>query len=218
MTRAYLLPGMAADRRLYSRMEIGGIEPVYIDWPAPQQAKSLAEYAHEIVDAYVDPHVPHILIGSSMGGMVAVEMAHITQPIHTFLLSAPASRAEFPPLLNAVRLIGFYRWFSPQGLQRVNRLADTFMGFKEPEDRALFYAMLEGYGPEFLHFAVRAILEWEQFTPPIRYTQVLGSEDRLFKPKRAAKPPLVLKGGGHFTTFEQPQTLSEILTERILAL
>ena len=211
MIKAYFLPGMAADRRLYSKMTIEGVEPVFIDWPHPGQAKTLTDYAHVLVDRFITPQEPHVLVGSSMGGMMAVELAHLTSPLHTYLLSAPATRREFPQLLNRLRASRLHKALGPKIVFRINRLADVFMGFKTEEDRALFYEMLEGYGPEFLHFAVNAVLEWDRQEPPAAYTQILGSEDKLFPPKRAEAQAHVIEGGGHFTTFEYPDELSALL-------
>ena len=211
MIKAYFLPGMAADLRLYSKMTIEGVEPVFIDWPHPEGAKTLTDYAHLLADRFMRSDEPHVLVGSSMGGMMAVELSHITAPVHTYLLSAPATRREFPDLLNRLRASRVHKLLGPKTVFRINRLADVFMGFKSDEDRALFYDMLEGYGPEFLHFAVNAVLEWDRQEPPAAYTQILGSDDKLFPPKRAEAPAHVIEGGGHFTTFEYPDELSALL-------
>ena len=211
LIKAYFLPGMATDQRLYSKMTIKGVEPVFIDWPPHQECKSLHDYAQLLAERFIQSAEPHVLVGSSMGGMVAVELSHITHPLHTYLLSAPATRREFPRLLNRVRASRVHKILGPKTVFQINRLADVFMGFKTAQDRAVFYEMLAENGPDFLHFAVNAVLEWDGQVAPAAYTQMLGSEDKLFPPHCAEAIPQVIDGGGHFTTFEFPQELSERL-------
>lgn len=215
--KAYFFPGMGADHRLYAAMEIKGVEAVFIDWPVPQGAKGLAEYAAEIANAFIDSSEEHFLVGSSMGGMVAVEISHLTHPLHTFLLSAPATCSEFPWMLKAIRTLGIHRLFGPKSTWALSSYSDLFMGFQNHEHKKMFYEMMRGYTPEFLHFAIKSVVEWRGSSPPNAYTQVLGSKDRLFKVASCSRVPVVLHGGGHFATFEFPAELTVILNSQFSA-
>lgn len=208
----YLLPGMGADRRLYDPIDIQFGRLHYIEWEFQEEAKTMGDYAHILTSQITTDN--NVYIGSSMGGMMAVEMEFAKPSERLILLSAPASRKEFPPLLNTVAGMRAGKWFSPRQLYRLNRLADSFMGFKNKEDRALFYDMLEGYGPDFLHFAVNAILDWDRKERPSDYLQVIGGNDALFKKKRMTSP-VMIEGSGHFMTFEQPEALTDILNREL---
>jgi hypothetical protein len=97
----------------------------------------------------------------------------------------------------------------------ISNLADTFMGFKTPEQRALFYEMLKKNGPEFLHFSVDAILGWKNTSPPEGdYIQIIGTKDKLFSTKKIMTPYIV-EDGGHFTAFEKGPEVSEIINRYI---
>ena len=206
----YLLPGMGADERLYAPMDIKHGNLHYIRWSYQEHCKSLTDYAEYLVSTIKTDN--NVLIGSSMGGMVAVEMYKIGTFNGLILISAPASSVEFPPSLKALGAIRFGKLFNRKLMFRMSRLANTFMGFKEKEHERVFYEMLEGYGPEFLHFAVNAILNWKTKDKPDQYLQIIGSNDRLFKEKRM-NCPIVLPGSGHFLTFEQPEPLSDLINQ-----
>ena len=68
----YLLPGTGADERLFDKMEIHGACLHKLRWSFEPNCKSLADYAALISERISTQN--NILIGSSMGGMVAVEM------------------------------------------------------------------------------------------------------------------------------------------------
>ncbi len=210
----YLIPGMGADHRLYSRMKIDHGNVCVLEWQPHRNAKNLQDYAHIMAEKIQTER--NVIIGSSMGGMMAVELSRIVKPISTILLSAPTGRHQFPPLLKVVHQSRIHRILRPHQIMKASWLADTFMGFRNQEERELFYSMLKSNGPEFLHFSLRAVLGWMNTHPPEGdYIQILGSDDKLFTPKRIPGA-IVLNGGGHFTAFEKADELSEIINRYLL--
>ncbi len=214
----FLLPGMAADERLFHPIDLSFGEVHAMRWEFRPGVRSLADYAAMLVREVPWPvdGRPVWYIGSSMGGMLARELHALRPADELVLLSAPAARHEFPNRMHLLRALRTGRWFTPSGMMRLNRLSDSFMGFRNADDRSWFYENLETYGPEFLHFAVNAILDWPRRDRPERYLQVVGSEDRLFKAHRMVSP-VVLPGAGHFMTLEQPERLSAVLRSHSLA-
>jgi pimeloyl-ACP methyl ester carboxylesterase len=208
----YLLPGMAADRWLFDPITLDWGEKHFISWEYIDGVKTLRDYA-EVLCSRINTD-DNVYIGSSMGGMVATEMAHILPPKQLILLSAPVSRAEFPRSLNLAAKTKIGQVFSPDAMARVKRIADTFMGFKNSADRLLFYETLDQQGPRFLHFAVNAILEWDRTTRLSNYIQIVGDQDRLFKARKMINPT-VIHGAGHFMTREKPEQLSAIINREL---
>ncbi len=209
----YLIPGMGADHRLYQkfRLEHGPIH--YLNWIEHGKSKTLADYAALMSERITTEN--NVIVGSSMGGMVAVEMSRIVKPLATVLVSAPTGRQEFPRILKTVNAIKLHKLVTPGQVMKIAGLADTFMGFKTKEQRALFYEMLKGNGPEFLHFSVGAVLEWRnKQLPEGDFIQIIGSLDRLFKAPKADNA-FVIEGGGHFTAFEKADEVSQIINSYI---
>ena len=201
---------MGADERLYEPIDIQHGTLHYIRWEYQEECKSLEDYAAFLCRKINTTN--NVLIGSSMGGMVAVEMYKIQPFLGLVLLSAPSSVREFPLSL---RIAGALKLAHavPKGLMfRMNRFANTFMGFQSKEHEEVFFEMLESYGPDFLNYAVKAIPDWNQKNPPEKYLQIIGSKDRLFKIRKMNNPH-VIEGSGHFMTFEQPEILSQLINE-----
>jgi pimeloyl-ACP methyl ester carboxylesterase len=204
----YLIPGMGANAQLYAQFQLPG-EMHALDWPAHGTARTLADYAHILAEQIKTTH--NVLVGSSMGGMVATELSHLVRPQATILLSAPCGRHQFPAGLKALDRLGLHKALGPQQLYRLAHAADLFMGFKNQEDRQRFYDMLQTNGPEFLHFSVRAVLAWRHAAPPTGpYIHVLGSLDRLFKSQKIPHS-VVVRGAGHFATHEKSELICKLI-------
>jgi pimeloyl-ACP methyl ester carboxylesterase len=205
---------MGADYRLFEQIKLPEGRIHHLDWRDPGEAKTLTEYA-----AMIAPMIEKensILIGSSMGGMLAVELSKLINPDAVILLSAPVYRSQFPRILKMTAAIRIYKLFNSRSIMFMSRLADVFMGFEKREDRTLFYEMLHKNGGKFLRFAVEAVLLWDNGDDlKCPWVQIIGDRDKLFPPNRMSSP-LVIRNGGHFTTWEQPQQCSEAIEQWLL--
>ncbi|MEN9638771.1 MAG: hypothetical protein RLZZ262_639 [Bacteroidota bacterium] len=204
----YLIPGMGANASLYSNYHLGGVIHA-LDWPSQRQSITLADYAAIIAEQITTKN--NVIVGSSMGGMVATELSHLIAPRATILLSAPCSNHQFPFALRMLKHMRLHRLLGPNQIYSLANAADLFMGFQSPEDRKRFYDMLKTNGPDFLHFSIRAVLEWEHLRQPTgNFLHILGDRDRLFNPKKIHEP-LVIRGAGHFATFEKSKIISQLI-------
>jgi pimeloyl-ACP methyl ester carboxylesterase len=207
----YLIPGMGADKRLFQRFHLPNGNVHHLDWIARGDSKNLSEYATLMAQRIQTEN--NIIVGSSMGGMVTVEISKQIKPMGVVLVSAPAGRHEFPTSLKSLSALKLHRALNAKQVMSISRLCDLFMGFKTEEQRAMFYDMLTGNGPEFLHFSIGAVLEWEnRVPPPVPFIQILGSQDKLFSHKKIRNAH-VIDGSGHFTAFEKGPDVSEIIVK-----
>jgi pimeloyl-ACP methyl ester carboxylesterase len=202
---------MGADKRLFQHFNLSNGKVHHLDWIPHGGSKNLAEYATLMAERITTEK--NVVVGSSMGGMVTVEIAKIIQPKGAVLVSAPSGRHEFPQVLKNLNALRLHRALTPKLVLRISTLADLFMGFKTDEQRAMFYDMLRGNGEDFLHFAISAVLEWKNTTPPgVPFIQILGTHDRLFKQHKIPNA-IMLEGSGHFTAFERGKEVSEIIVK-----
>jgi pimeloyl-ACP methyl ester carboxylesterase len=204
----YLIPGMGANAQLYAHYQLPG-EIHVLDWPAQGNSTTLADYAKILAENITTEN--NVIVGSSMGGMVATELSHLLHPKATILLSAPCSHQQFPLLLRALKHIGLHGLLRPNQIYRLAKSADLFMGFENATHRQMFYDMLKSNGPEFLHFSVKAVLEWQHNGEPTGpYVHILGVRDRLFKSEKMANP-IIIKDAGHFATFEKSDLICRLI-------
>ncbi len=102
MNKWYLLPGMGASSAMYNslRREVG-FEINYIDWPDYCGEKTYAEVAKRVIDA-CGIEDGDIAGGSSLGGMIALEIARQRKLSAVVLLGSATSPGEVQGFLSSL--------------------------------------------------------------------------------------------------------------------
>lgn len=176
----YVLPGLGADSSMYGS-EWHHIEGCrFLDWPAYRGETSIAGMAQRIVDeaGIVDGST---VIGSSLGGMVACEIARIREVKLLILVGSAVSPSE---VNRALRLLDRVGGMVP--LRLLQRLARCF---SSPVAR-----MFSSSDPDFIRGMSRAIFLWEGwYEPSVRLLRIHGSRDHVIVPP--ADADLYLDGG-----------------------
>ena len=198
----YLLPGLGADGRLFSKLELPGHEKHALDWPMMPEGSTLRDYA-EVLARRVDVSEPHALVGVSMGGMVAQEMAAITHPLRTIIISSWKGPHEMPMHLRLLRGTHAEKLLTPAFMKRVMPVVRYQMGLETPEDIALFDAFTAAMPLAQLRIQIAAVLGWEGPVQPVQgLVHIHGNHDRLM-PISPIKGAEVIRGGGHFMVFNR---------------
>jgi pimeloyl-ACP methyl ester carboxylesterase len=198
----YLIPGLGADRRLFGRLVLPGHQVYHLDRPELPEGSSLRDYA-EVLANRVAVSAPHALIGVSMGGMVAQEMAMLTQPARTIIISSWKGPEEMPPPIRLLRGTHPERLLTAAFLRSSLPLIRWQMGADEPADRALFDAFMADASIEQLRTQVAAVMGWEgPVTPVDGLVHIHGTADRLM-PIRYIRDARRVAGGGHFMVYDR---------------
>jgi pimeloyl-ACP methyl ester carboxylesterase len=210
----YLIPGLGADHRLFDRLLLPGHQVHHLDWPELPEGSSLREYAEVLADR-VAASAPHALIGVSMGGMVAQEMAGLTHPARSIIISSWKGPEEMPPPIRLLRGTHPERLLTPAFVRASLPLLRWQMGAEEPADRSLFDAFMADVSIEQLRTQVAAVMGWEgPATPVAGLVHLHGTADRLM-PIRYIRDARRVIGGGHFMVFDRAD---EVGREVLIAL
>ncbi len=146
-----LLPGLGADGRLFGAQKRAFPGLRVLERMEPEGRESLAAYAARLAERFEEPEGPYILGGSSMGGMVALEMARLLRPSAVVLIGSALSGGGVWGWLRAVEraarplpggVIEAGRWLTPLG-------APLFCSAGR-ENRGLFLDMLAVNQPEVM--------------------------------------------------------------------
>lgn len=191
-----LLPGLGADCRQWEPQEMAFPGLIVPPWISPLRGDTLPTYAARLAET-VPCQKPLVLGGSSFGGMLAYEMARHLKPRALILVGSCCSpqslnRAvlSLRPILRQIPCWGIRicKPLAPFGVQTFRHL--------NPEFRRLCATMFQDANPEFVRWAIRAILAWEP-TPPtdIPVFHIHGKQDQMIRASKVTADVLVPDGG-----------------------
>lgn len=193
-----LLPGLGADERLLAPQREAFPQLIVPRWIPPRRTESLPEYAERMCGAVAPPRgVPLILGGVSFGGMLAYEMARHWKPDAVVLIASCRERRGLRPLYRAARPF----WpFVPVTVWSVAKLfSRPVMNIKSrlpPADRDVMIRMFQEMDSRFMHWVVRAILNWRpEPLDGIPIFHVHGRRDRVLPARGVAADHWI--DGGH---------------------
>lgn len=210
----YLLPGLGADHRLFGRLELPGHTLHYLDRPEVPVGSTMADIAR-LLAARVNAEVPHALVGVSMGGMEAQELAALTHPRKVVLISSWKGPQEMPAHLKLLRGTHPERLLSKIFMQGSLPVIRWQMGVEEPDEVQLLDSFLQMTNLEQLRIQISACLNWEGPAQPVPgLLRLHGDRDRLM-PISNIQGAQVVKGGGHFMVFSHGAEVSALVAKAL---
>ncbi|MBK6627959.1 MAG: alpha/beta fold hydrolase [Flavobacteriales bacterium] len=211
----HLIPGLGADHRLFGRIDLPGHRVIAHDWPTMPAGSTLADLAARLAER-VDRTVPHALVGVSMGGMVAQELAALTGPQRVVIISSWKGPHEMPAPIKVLRGTHPEKLLSRAFIQRTKPFLRWQMGATDADAIALLDALLEVHPVAQLQVQVDAVLRWNGPARPVPgLVHVHGDNDHLM-PLGPIRGAVVVKGGGHLMVYTLAPTVSA-LVQRALA-
>ncbi len=211
--KVYFISGLAADRRVFKYIKLPeGFEPVYIDWIQPHKKESLVDYSLRLAAA-VDTSESFVLVGLSMGGMIATEIASVFPPHKLILLSSTATSSQLPYYFHWARKTGIYRLVPISFLKSMALLKRLFTT-ETADDKETLRTIIRDSDPSFIRWAVSAILHWERRDHPPDYIHIHGSRDEML-PVRFVRPTHLIKKAGHLMVLNHAAEVNKILKETL---
>ena len=210
----YLLPGLGFDQRIFSKLTLEG--PVsYLNWIESEVGETWTSYAQRMAASISPVDVPPILIGHSLGGMLALEIASFMEVEQVILLSSIRSRAELPFHFRVVKPLGVHRIFSKGLTLSTFSLWAKSHGYKDQESQTLFQSMVGQQSNTYLRWALRQLSIWEHpvISAQTKVCQIIGDQDKTFPIQKKATPDVVIPGGSHFMLYNQPGLISKAINQ-----
>jgi pimeloyl-ACP methyl ester carboxylesterase len=209
MSHIFLIAGMGADTRIYNRIELGDNEVTPVDWIEPNDADTLSTYAQKLIYQY---HIEKgsIVIGNSLGGTLAIEIAKLVPLQKVILISSIKTIDEAPGYFKVFKRFPVYKHLSDKILVPSEAVLEKVFGQMASDDRWLFKDMLKKTSPKFLRWAMKAALYWDNHTIPPNNYHITGDKDRVFNYKRI-KDATIVKGGTHIMIFDKAKDINKLI-------
>ncbi|PAW94098.1 hypothetical protein CKK33_11565 [Mucilaginibacter sp. MD40] len=211
MPKAILISGLGADKRLYKHILIpDGYEVVYADWLLPNEDDTLVSYAQSLISQY-NILTGDVVIGVSLGGIISTEIAKSICLRCAILISSIKTDAEAPIYFKVFRKLPLYKIIPGKVFNRMSFLVEYIFGAMPMQDKMLFKNMLTGSSPNFLKWAMGAVLAWRNQTVPKNVYHIIGDHDLVFPYKNIKAPTAVIKGGTHMMVFDHADEINKII-------
>jgi pimeloyl-ACP methyl ester carboxylesterase len=191
--RLVLIPGMGADHRLFDGIELPEREVLRTDWIPHRDGEHLSAYAGRFADHY-DVGPANILIGVSMGGIVAGAMAQRVPPQRLILISSCTDIRQLSPLIAAL---------SPVGPVSPFELARLLPRGLMPAQRKLALEMFDAQDMAFIRWACGAVMQWTGAPRLPGTVTIHGTTDRVFPIRRQPQVDATIQGGGHLMVMDR---------------
>jgi pimeloyl-ACP methyl ester carboxylesterase len=211
MRKVFLIPGLGADERIFQYIDLPADETVAVKWLEPEKRDTLSTYAQKLVDHYsIKPQ--SIVIGNSLGGMLAVEIAKKVELDKAILISSIKTAGEAPLSFKWYKFLPIYKLIPSKWLPFTGFIVKRVMGKMSRHHQDLFVSMLKGTSPKFIKWALDAILHWDNKVIPANVYHITGDKDKIF-PYKKIKGATIIKGGTHIMIFNKAKQINFWLKE-----
>lgn len=214
--KAYLLTGLGADAHAFDFLKWPDhIELQYLDWETPEPDASMEDYARLLSKKIVCSE-EFILVGLSLGGMLAVELSKIVQPKAVILISSIASASELPRVYHWAGYLKLHKVVPPNLFITASRWKRYFVT-ESPETKKIVTEMLQKSEPNFIQWGLQAILNWQNDKVPDHLYRIHGTKDEIL-PLPYNPQFKWVEGGRHLMILDHAKEVSQYLKEIITEL
>lgn len=210
----YFLTGLGADKRAFSKIKLPDVYSIkHVEWITPLKNETLSEYAKRLLPQ-IDTSLPFILVGLSMGGMLAVEIARLTNPKLVILISSIKGSDELPWYYKLVGIFKLHKLLPATAIKTPKAAGFYFIGTRDRESRKIITQMSNSANPVFVKWAVNAIVNWKSKEHPKNVFHIHGTDDHIL-PIRFTKPDVRLEGGGHMLVYTMANQVSGLIQNKL---
>lgn len=205
----FFISGLGADHRAFDRIKLDDYEQTHLPWIVPEWKDSIHSYARKMAEPILKAENP-IVIGLSLGGILASEMTTFMPNLKVILVSSIKSHTERPNLLK------MGRWFPIQGLMPPNTMKKFTFLWELAQRKRLkvdgkhMVQMFKDQDDKFLRWAILHAPKWRGKGDESRIAHIHGTADRMF-PIRRVKNPIVVEGGTHLMVYLKADEITKLI-------
>jgi pimeloyl-ACP methyl ester carboxylesterase len=214
--KAYFISGIAADRRLFRRIELpAGFEPVYIDWIKPLHNESLQHYAYRLSEN-INVKELFIVIGTSLGGIIAIEIALKYGPAAVIIIGSVPLASQLPGYFRIAAKLKIHKLI-PGSFYKTSATAKHYFSREDAEDRKIIIQMIHETDSAFIRWGINAVLNWQNDQLPKFLYHIHGTRDEMF-PYSLVSPTHTISKGDHVIVITRATEINIIIGEILAAL
>lgn len=214
-TQLYFIPGLGTDYRIFEpyQFDTSKFEVYHVRYTLPDEGTSMTSYAHQL-SSQIDTSRPFVLIGASLGGMLAVEMADFLNPGQVFIVASAKARCELPLRYRFQAKLPIQRLVNGKVIKRSTQILQPIVEPDRNQAKDVFIDMLNEKDPEFMKRATDMILGWNREEYSDKVIHIHGDRDHTI-PIRNVKPDYIVEGGSHVMCLTRGEEIRHLITCRL---
>jgi pimeloyl-ACP methyl ester carboxylesterase len=202
----YILPGMGADATMYGSAFRTLKDVRYADWPHYDNEKSIKDVALKLIDQYTI-NSSDIVGGSSLGGIVASEIAKYVELEKIILIGSTLMPDNISPILKKLSLLS--------EIAPIN-LIQAFAGKAGLITKNKLLEMFGNANSTFIKAMCKAVFEWDgNPTPHCACYHIHGARDLVIYPPKTGAT--IIDDGGHLIAITHEEIIADFIKESIIA-
>lgn len=216
--KIYLIHGQGSDARLFSKLTLlEGFDTVCIAIPMPTKGENMVSLARSVLPQ-IDTTRPFVLVGVSLGGMIAAELNDIVHPLQTIIISSAKNRNELPGRYKFMRAFPLYKLFPAGFIKSSSFVMQPLVEPDRRKQKAIFKSMLQKKDKYFLKRTVPIIINWQKGeNRGKKIIHIHGTKDHTI-PIKNIEADITIKGGSHMMVLTQAQIISKEINLILTAL
>jgi len=203
----YLIGGLGADERVFNYLRLNS-ETQIIKWIEPKPKEELKDYANRLLKQ-INQEDEFGILGVSFGGIVAIEISKLIKPKKLILISSVETRGQLPRKYLSIGKMQILKLIPNQFIKPPKPLLGFLFGAKNEQ---LLEQILSDTKPEFIRWALNAIINWSNDIKTIEAIRIHGTKDKLIPLKGKARQ---IKDGGHFMIVDKAVEISKLVNEQM---
>lgn len=210
----YWIPGMAASSRIFEYIKLPEehFESHFLEWELPSKDENLEQFAQRWADR-VPPGA--VLIGVSLGGILAQEMVAFCQPKKVVLISSVKQQKELPPKMWFARYTHAHKLLPTQLVNNLEILAKYAFG-EAIEKRLKLYEKYIGLADKrHIDWGMDQLVNWKRKEVLPNLIHIHGTKDPVF-PIQHIEDCIRVEGATHTLVIHRAKWLNERLPNLLI--
>ena len=212
----YLIPGLGADGRMYEPQLSLPFKFKMLEWEKPlSPEESLRSYVTRMANRMEPGKQPFAIIGTSLGGIAALEMAKVVKPKKLVLIATAKTSSEIPPFMRLGKYLPVYKAVTPKTFDVFRKIAHPVVKVAHPMHYTLFHKMIMQSDAKFIKWGMKqAIMRMNEQLPDCDWLHLHGTADHMF-PVRYIKQAVIIEKGTHFMNIERADEINRLIYKHL---
>lgn len=217
LMKIVLIPGLGFDCRIFDKLNLSAYDVEYLNWIEPKHDEGIHEYSQRLFSSIETRSEKIVLVGHSMGGVAAQEIASANIIDRIVLISSIKTRKELPLSLKITGPLKLHKLFTKELTINTFNYWGKSHGFTTNETKNLFLSMVGGQTNHYLQWALSALSSWKEpaLSPQTKITHIHGTKDKTLPFKLIRNPDFTIENGSHFCVYNQANAIQEFLEKVI---